>query len=300
MVRRRRPRPERTRAPSRETDQQRRARVSYRGASRTATRRVPAAPARSHPRPAARPAAREAPRCRRRAAAHARPAATARARRRRRRPGPGAPRGRRCCRHSAPLARPRATGPPRAAGRALAAPPPRPPLLGSGAPGRPAPRPPPAVAARSTAAAAGATATAAAATPPPPQPQQPPEGAARAGGQLGREPAGSRALPRGSGGAGSRLTRGRVQGLLERRRRLGAAWSALVSERSRCPRGQARAGARPPAPARRSKVGAPRRGARAVGRCWRSWWRARTRRAGLGGQGFALLPARLGGGDLGK
>ncbi|XP_034853452.1 atherin, partial [Mirounga leonina] len=53
--------------------------------------------------------------------------------------------------------------------------------------------------------------------PPPPQPQQPPEGgAARAGGPA--RPVSLREVVRylgGSGGAGGRLTRGRVQGLLE-------------------------------------------------------------------------------------
>ena len=101
--------------------------------------------------------------------------------------------------------------------------------------------------------------------PPPPQPQQPPEGgAARAGGPA--RPVSLREVVRylgGSGGAGGRLTRGRVQGLLEEE---AAARGRL--ERTRLgalalPRGD-RPGRVPPAAsarASRSKVSAPRRGA---------------------------------------
>uniref|UniRef100_A0A8C0AJX2 Atherin n=1 Tax=Bos mutus grunniens TaxID=30521 RepID=A0A8C0AJX2_BOSMU len=130
-------------------------------------------------------------------------------------PRPGAPRGRRCCRHSAPRPAPRNRAP-RAAGRALAALPPAPAAPPAVAP-LAGPRRAPARRRRLGAAAPPAPQPQQQPPPPPPQPQQPPEGgAARAGGPA--RPVSLREVVRylgGSGGAGGRLTRGRVQGLLE-------------------------------------------------------------------------------------
>uniref|UniRef100_F6T1W0 Sterile alpha motif domain containing 1 n=1 Tax=Equus caballus TaxID=9796 RepID=F6T1W0_HORSE len=224
MVRRRHgPEPERTRAELEKLIQQRAVlRVSYKGSIsyRNAARVQP-------PRRGATPPARRAPpagprrRRRRCAAAHAAPppppapvAAAAPAR---------APRAAAAAAATAPPSPgPAQPGPARSGPRPWPRRRPRPALLRRWRPGRPAPRPPPAVAAREPPLPPPPQPPAPPQQqqqppPPPPQPQQPPEGgAARAGGPA--RPVSLREVVRylgGSGGAGGRLTRGRVQGLLE-------------------------------------------------------------------------------------
>ncbi|CAO2611151.1 Sterile alpha motif domain-containing protein 1 [Lemmus lemmus] len=206
MVRRRHgPEPERTRAELEKLIQQRAVlRVSYkgsisyrnaarvqpprRGATPPAPPRVPrGGPAAPPPTPAPPPAPVAAPtRAPRAAAATAPPS-----------PGPAQPGSR--AQRAAPLAAP----PPAPAAPPAAAP-----------PAGPRRAPPPAVAAREPPPPAPPQQQQ---QPPPPQPQPPPEGgAARAGGPA--RPVSLREVVRylgGSGGPSGRLTRGRVQGLLE-------------------------------------------------------------------------------------